>query len=102
VHVITRRRLREWGRQYPDAKPSLAAWHAVAKKARWDSIAEVRKDFPTADGAVVKSGRVATVFNIRGNNYRMIAAIHYNGKRVYLLRLLTHGDYGKDAWKGQL
>src|SRR5207245_2395275 len=101
-HVITRKRLREWARRYPDAKASLATWHAIAKKARWDSIAEVRMDFPRADGVVVRSGRVVTVFNIRGNNYRMITAIHYNTKRVYLLRLLTHGDYDKGDWKDQL
>jgi mRNA interferase HigB len=102
VHEITRRRLREWARRYPDARASLAAWYAITKKARWDSIADVRVDFPSADGVQVKSGRIVTVFNIRGNHYRMITAIHYNRKRVYLLRFLTHADYDKDDWKGQL
>jgi mRNA interferase HigB len=102
VNVITRRRLREWARWYPDARSSLAAWYAVTRKARWQSIVDVREDFPTADGVVVGSGRVVTVFNIRGNKYRMITAIHYNRQRVYLLRFLTHADYDKGDWKGQL
>lgn len=102
MHIITRRRLREWGFQFPDARTSLGAWYAVAKRARWNSIAELRGDFPTADGVVVSSHKLVTVINIRGNNYRLIAAIHYNRKRVYLLRLLTHAEYDKGHWKGQL
>ncbi len=43
-----------------------------------------------------------TVFNIRGNRYRLIAAIHYNTQRVYVLRLLTHAQYSKDLWKDGL
>lgn len=102
MHIITRRRLGEWGREYPDVRASLAAWHAVARRARWDNIGEVRTDFPTADGVVVKSGNVVTVMNIRGNHYRLITAIHYNRKRVYLLRLLSHAEYDKGKWKYQL
>jgi mRNA interferase HigB len=102
VHVITRKRLRDWGRRHPDARSSLAAWYEVARKANWDSIDAVRRDFPTADGVVVKSRKVVTVFNIRGNSYRMITAVHYNRKRLYVLRFLTHGDHSKNQWKGQL
>jgi len=80
----------------------LQAWYAVAKKARWLNLAQVRADFPTADGVVVQSGSVVTVFNIRGNNYRMITAVHYDKARVYLLRFLTHGEYDKAKWKVQL
>jgi mRNA interferase HigB len=40
--------------------------------------------------------------NIGGNKYRLIAAIHYNRQRVYVLRLLTHAEYGKNLWKDTL
>ena len=43
-----------------------------------------------------------TVFNICGNKYRLIAAIHYNRQRVYVLRLLRHAEYSKDFWKDRL
>ena len=102
MHVISRKRLREWGRRYPDASASLGAWYAVTKKAEWNSIRDVRRDFSTADGVVVESERMVTVFNIRGNNYRLIAAIHYDKNRVYLLRFLTHGDYNRNDWKDNL
>jgi mRNA interferase HigB len=50
----------------------------------------------------VSSGRSVTVFNIRGNDYRLVAAIHYNTQRVYALRVLTHAEYDRDRWKDQL
>ena len=40
-----------------------------------------------------------TVFNVGGNKYRLIAAIHYNRQRLYVLRILTHAEYDKDRWK---
>jgi mRNA interferase HigB len=58
--------------------------------------------FPHADQVTVASKRTVTVFNIGGNNYRLITAIHYNTKIVYILRFLTHAEYDKDAWKKAL
>ena len=51
---------------------------------------------------VVKSGRVVTVFNLCGNHYRLIVAIHYNTQLVFILRFFTHAEYDKDAWKASL
>ena len=48
------------------------------------------------------SGSTVTVFNIRGNKYRLLVAIHYNRQRVYVLRLLRHAEYSKGLWKDQL
>ena len=62
----------------------------------------VRRDFPTADGVPVKSGRVATVFNIRGNRYRLITAVHYNRGLVYVMRFYTHAEYDRGRWKDTL
>jgi mRNA interferase HigB len=107
VRIITRKRLREFGRLHPDARGSLAAWAEVTGAAGWRNLIDVRRDFPTADGVVVRSGRVVTVFNIRGNNYRLITAIHYLNThpvrgRVYVLRFYTHSEYDKGDWKDDL
>ena len=102
MRLIAPKRLVQYGRQHPDARASLGAWRAVAERANWSSIQDVRKDFPTADGVEVRSGRTATVFNVRGGNYRLITAIHYNRKIVFVMRFLTHAAYDKDAWKEQL
>ena len=102
MNVITRKRLDLYAAAHPDAKRSLLAWYRITRKARWDSLDDVRRTFPTADGVVVKSKRIVTVFNIRGNNYRLITAIHYDRKRVFLLRFLTHAEYDKGNWKDDL
>ena len=46
--------------------------------------------------------RERIVFNIKGNRYRLIVAIHYDRQLVYVLRFLTHAEYSKDMWKNQL
>ena len=69
-------------------------WYRIARKADWESLADVRKDFAHAD--VV--GR-RTVFNIHGNDYRLVARVNYRTKRVFVLHVLTHSEYSKGGWK---
>jgi mRNA interferase HigB len=99
MRLITRRRLRTFARRHPDTQASLEAWRRVTEAAEWGSIDDLRRDFPTADGVQVMSGRVATVFNIRGNKFRLITAIHYNRELVYVMRFYTHAEYGRGRWK---
>lgn len=49
-----------------------------------------------------KSGRNVTAFNVCGNDFRLIVAIHYDKQRIYTLRLLTHAEYDKNHWKNEL
>ena len=102
MRIITKQRIREWAVRYRDAAVALEAWYKVARRARWASLAEVRRDFPTADGIQAESRRIVTVFNIRGGHYRMITAIHYNRQRVFMMRFLTHREYDADRWKREL
>jgi mRNA interferase HigB len=62
----------------------------------------VRKTYASADAVTVKSKRTVTVFNVCGNDYRLIVAIHYKTRIVYTLRFLTHAEYSKDKWKDEL
>jgi mRNA interferase HigB len=50
----------------------------------------------------VKSGKTAWVFNIHGNDFRLIAAIHFDRQVVYTLRFMTHAEYSKNQWKETL
>ena len=72
----------------------LMNWYRITKRAEWVSLADVRRDFAHAD--IV--GR-RTVFNIHGNDYRLIARVNYASKRVFILHILTHAGYDKGAWK---
>jgi mRNA interferase HigB len=94
MHVITRKRLNVFADLHPDARSSLANWYREMKMGRFDSIDEIRAIFPSAD----KVGKL-TVFNIAGNKFRLIAAIHYNRKRIYIRAVLTHSEYTKGDWK---
>jgi mRNA interferase HigB len=72
----------------------LTHWYRTLKPATIRSFAELRALFPGAD----QVGKL-TVFNIGGNTARLIAAIHYNRKRVYIRAVLTHADYDLGKWK---
>lgn len=87
---------------YPKAAKFLAAWRVIVRQAAWRSLPEVRKTYTSADAVTVKSKRTVTVFNVCGNDYRLIVAIHYKTQIVYMLRFLTHAEYSKDKWKDEL
>lgn len=95
MHVITFKVLKEFWATHPDSERPLRAWHAVAERETWEKFADVRAIFPAAD----RVGHL-TVFNIGGNKYRLIAAIHYNRRKVYVRHVLTHKDYDRGAWQG--
>jgi mRNA interferase HigB len=94
--------VKAWAAIYGDAAESLSAWLKNATLATWRSLAEVRKVYSHADPVMVESGRTVVVFNIRGNRYRLITAIHYNRQVIYTLKFLTHAEYSKDRWKETL
>lgn len=91
--------MKRWANQHRDAAESLAAWMKNVEDATWQSLSEVRRVYPHADPVEVASGRTVVVFNIRGNRYRLITAIHYNRQVVYTIEFLTHAEYSKDRWK---
>lgn len=81
---------------------SVESWLLVTKHARWQHLADVRRVFPHADAVQVASGNTVTVFNIAGNSFRLITAIHYRSQRLFILRLLTHAEYSKKTWRQEL
>lgn len=102
MRVITRKRLREFAQRHPDAAEPLQKWYRLFREAEWRSLQDLRRVYPHADKVTVASGNTVTVFNICGNKYRLIAAIHYNRQRVYVLGLLRHAEYSKGFGKEKL
>jgi mRNA interferase HigB len=94
MHVITRKRLNEFAKKYPETQTALVQWYDNIKQNNFSSFIELKKMFPSAD-QVDK----LTVFNIGGNKVRLIAAIHYNRKKVYIRAVLTHQEYDQNKWK---
>jgi len=102
MRIIKPSTLVEWAGHHADAAPSLLRWFEIASKAQWKSLSDVRRDFPNADMVRVGSLKPVIVFNIAGNKFRLIAAIHFNKGRLFLLDILSHADYSKDIWKNRL
>ena len=86
--------MRQFWQKYPDSEVSLSRWFKLAQRNDFKNFNELRTVFPSAD----KVGNLI-VFNIGGNNYRLIASIHFNRSKVYIRYVLTHSEYDKGAWK---
>jgi len=102
LRVTSIERLTEFGRDHPDARRALAAWLRTTTNARWRSLTDVRGTYRHADGVKVAGERTMTIFNIRGNNYRLLTTVDYQLSSVNVLQVLTHAQYDKEKWKGTL
>ncbi|MGD0536824.1 MAG: type II toxin-antitoxin system HigB family toxin [Verrucomicrobiota bacterium] len=91
MRIISRRILREFWERHPDARQPLLAWFRDAKRADWRSPADLKRIYRNA--SVVANNRV--VFNIKGNAYRLVVAIHYGYGIVYVRFVGTHVDYDR-------
>ena len=100
MHVISRKRLLAAGERY-GAKASTAL-ESIAKGFQWGNLNDVRQTYSHADGVVVRKGvekRVYTVFNIAGNDFRLITEIFYDDRTILIRHVLTHSEYDKGDWK---
>jgi mRNA interferase HigB len=94
MHLISITNLRDDAAQYPDAQRAISNWFKTVEQAQWQNLEEVRQSFKDAEAV----GNF-TVFNIKGNNYRLIVGINYVKRRIYYKYFLTHAEYDKDLWK---
>ena len=94
MHVISYRRLREYVATHADVQDVLNNWYRVASKAAWTNLIQVQEVFPKAEAV-----SNFTVFNIKGNNYRLIVSIDYEQQLIYIKYILTHAEYDKEQWK---
>jgi mRNA interferase HigB len=94
MHVISYRRLREFGKQHADCQDALDNWYKVATKSDWSNLVEVQAILPKAEAV----GNF-TVFNIKGNKYRLVVGIDYEKQVIYIKYVLTHAEYDQEKWK---
>jgi len=89
MHLVSFPPLLDFTLKHPDAKQAVLAWYAEVKKARWNQPADIKLHYASA--SILKNRRV--VFNLKGNDYRLIVAIAYNVGFVYLKFIGTHIEY---------
>lgn len=91
MRVISRKTLREFWAKHADSEEQLKAWYQETEKASWKSINELKVDYPSA--SILKNNKI--VFNIKGNNYRLIVKFNFDYQISWILFIGTHAEYDK-------
>jgi len=91
MRIVSKRTLREfWAKSdHAVSQGPLEAWHEEVCKADWDTPQKVKDQFGNA--SIVGNNRV--VFNIKGNDYRLVVQINYPYRMVYIRFIGTHSEY---------
>lgn len=91
MRVIALRTLREFWRRHPDAEMPLRAWYAIARRAVWSRPSDIEADYRNASFIA----RNRAVFNVKGNDYRLVVAVHYNRGLMFVRFIGTHREYDR-------
>ena len=94
MHVIAKPILVQFWTKHRDGEGPLRAWHSIMEKQVFADFNSLRSTFASADYV-----EPLTVFNVGGNKFRLVAAIHYNRGKVYIRHVLTHDEYDRGKWK---
>jgi mRNA interferase HigB len=94
MRIISRRTLREFWEKHSTAQTGLLLWYQRVSDSEFQNFNDLRQVFPSAD----QVGNF-TVFNISGNNYRLITYIDYEYQTVFIRAVLTHAESDKENWK---
>lgn len=89
MRVIAVSTLRAFWKRHPDAEQPLKAWFEEATNASWNQPSDIKERYRSA--SILKNRRV--VFNIKGNDYRLVVAIAYKLQIVYVKFIGTHKEY---------
>ena len=99
MRIISEKSLREFWRLHPDARPPLLAWCREVEAEDWNTPAQVKAKYRSA--SFIADNRV--IFNIKGNDYRLVVWINYRKRLVYIKWVGSHTDYNAiDATRVEL
>jgi mRNA interferase HigB len=101
VNVISRKKLRDFYESTPARKQHTAAfelWFKITRKARWQNFQEAKATFGQTDVATGATGRTATIFDIGGNKYRVVAHVDYVRQTIKIEAVMDHREYDKKRW----
>jgi mRNA interferase HigB len=94
MHLISFGKLKEAASIYPDVADIVRNFARKVEISDWQNLIDVQADYKSAEAV----GNF-TVFNIKGNRYRLILSIDYDAQIAYFKYFLTHADYDKEQWK---
>ena len=91
MRVISKSTLTAYYAQNPQSKVALEEWYVKTVRATWTCFADVKKTFNSVDNV----GNQHYVFNIKGNDYRLVVVIQFTPQRVYIRFVGTHSEYDR-------
>jgi mRNA interferase HigB len=91
MRIFVYKTLAEYSAEHPDAKNALEDWFNKTEESKWSCFADMKNTFHSADNV----GNRRYVFNIKGNNYRIVAIVLFVPKYVYIRFIGTHAEYSK-------
>lgn len=94
MHVLNRKVLDDAKKTHGDLGAPLSRWLTIAMNATWRNLTEVRQTFRDTDCV-----NGVTIFNIKGNSYRLYADVNYEAQTIFLRGLETHAQYSKRGEK---
>jgi mRNA interferase HigB len=89
LRIFSKNTLREFWEKHANAEQALKVWHKELVDAKWQNFNELKNDYPSA--SIVNNNRV--VFNIKGNNFRIIVKINFDIQVVWIRFIGTHAEY---------
>lgn len=91
MRIVTYKRILEFSKKHSDAENSLNFWYHTVIAKEWNNLNNIKETFNSVDYV----GNNRYVFNIKGNDYRLIAIISFNAKKTYIRFIGTHSEYDK-------
>lgn len=91
MHIITKKKLVDFYTIHPQAKVALEEWYTKTKRSNWSCFADIKNTFNSVDNV----GNQHYVFNIKGNDFRLIVVVQYTPGNVFIRKVLTHAEYDK-------
>ncbi|MDR2146969.1 MAG: type II toxin-antitoxin system HigB family toxin [Tannerella sp.] len=91
MRIVTLKRIKEYSESHPDSDTALRNWYKKTKESDWNCFADIKQTFNSADSV----GNDRFVFNIKGNDYRLIAIVIFASGKVYIRFIGTHSEYDK-------
>ncbi len=91
MRIFTEQRLKEYIKRNPNSKTALQDWVTTVKRSEWHCFADIKNSFNSVDSI----GNQRYVFNIKGNDYRLVVLIKFTIQFVYIRFVGTHKEYDK-------
>ncbi|MHA6281175.1 type II toxin-antitoxin system HigB family toxin [Salinimicrobium sp. CAU 1759] len=91
MRIIAKRTLRDFWTKHADSEQQLKAWYRETEKTEWENINDLKKDYPSA--SILQDNRI--VFNVKGNNYRLIVKFSFEYQICWIRFIGTHAEYDK-------